>query len=228
MMTANQYRTPASPNARRSSHGAGASTSGGGSRQALLLRLDKLITESEEMVKGADEIIRDLFDAALFAKDMEDAALVQTLKESLRKILIKQNEMRTRGQGLKEAKEQGMATEDIVKYVERAQAEVSHDMRIRAPLVSLTSPPPAVLTFSRNLPLFLSFSRTREASGRTSSSTAKSGTILRGRSRARRQRELLPAQAKRKTRTSSLSQPKRNSKALSTRGARSPAWISAN
>merc|ERR1712087_812659 len=103
-------------NGHSSSHGAGASTSGGGSRQALLLRLDKLITESEEMVKGADEIIRDLFDAAFFAKEMQDEALVQTLKESLRKILLKQNEMRTRGQGLREAKEQGMATEDIVKY----------------------------------------------------------------------------------------------------------------
>ena len=96
------------------------------------MRLEKLASESDQLVTAADTVIQDIFDAALYAKETGNDGMVAELKASLKTALLKQNELRTRAAELRRAKEEGTSAEEVAKYAARAIAEV------RTP-----SPPPA-------------------------------------------------------------------------------------
>ena len=98
------------------------------------MRLEKLASESDQLVTAADTVIQDIFDAALYAKETGNDGMVAELKASLKTALLKQNELRTRAAELRRAKEEGTSAEEVAKYAARAIAEV------RTP-----SPPPASL-----------------------------------------------------------------------------------
>ena len=121
---------------------AAASTAGPPSTSCLM-RLEKLASESDQLVTAADTVIQDIFDAALYAKETGNDGMVAELKASLKTALLKQNELRTRAAELRRAKEEGTSAEEVAKYAARAIAEV------RTP-----SPPPASL-----LPPCLSLAR---------------------------------------------------------------------
>ena len=175
---------------------AAASTAGPPST-SYLMRLEKLASESDQLVTAADTVIQDIFDAALYAKETGNDGMVAELKASLKTALLKQNELRTRAAELRRAKEEGTSAEEVAKYAARAIAEV------RTP-----SPPPAsllppCLSLAAWPDSFFSFGlvwlhRTRGASGSTSSGTARSGGTSSVRSRGSPER---PTQRRARSRT---------------------------
>ena len=72
---------------------AAASTAGPPST-SYLMRLEKLASESDQLVTAADTVIQDIFDAALYAKETGNDGMVAELKASLKTALLKQNEER--------------------------------------------------------------------------------------------------------------------------------------
>jgi len=76
------------------------------------------------MVVDANQVIADLLDAALFAKEAKDDKLVAQLKESFKEILLKQNQVKRRGEGIASAIEEGKTPQEIIQWVEQAQEQV--------------------------------------------------------------------------------------------------------
>lgn len=120
-----------------------AASAAGPPSTSYLMRLEKLASESDQLVTAADTVIQDIFDAALYAKETGNDGMVAELKASLKTALLKQNELRTRAAELRRAKEEGTSAEEVAKYAARAMAEVC-----------TPSPPPASL-----LPPCLSLAR---------------------------------------------------------------------
>jgi len=75
------------------------------------------------MVVDANQVIADLLDAALFAKEAKDDKLVAQLKESFKEILLKQNQVKRRGEGIASAIEEGKTPQEIIQWVEQAQEQ---------------------------------------------------------------------------------------------------------
>jgi hypothetical protein len=94
----------------------------GTSYDAHGLRLENLIQECEQMQQDADNIVHLLFETATSCHELGDESTgeIDKVKQALKKVLLDQNQVRTRAHGLKGMR--GKAVEDVREYVENFPA----------------------------------------------------------------------------------------------------------
>merc|ERR1711904_645294 len=88
---------------------------------AHLLRLNQLTTECNQIGKDADEIVATLFEVANLCKELEDEDSINSLKESLKMFLMRQNETVTRSHLLSQLTH--LSVEDVVKKLKATKRD---------------------------------------------------------------------------------------------------------